>query len=147
MGAIAFYVTILAVSVFLYIDTASFAGFRFGHTGPATFPRIILLFLGAICLMALAQVWLKRNAARQFKSEVITKGQIIFFMIVLIYLAAIPIIHFFPATMAFLLVVVWYLNPNAGRIKKELPKMVIATGLTAAAIWYIFAEKLDVFFP
>jgi hypothetical protein len=146
MTEIITYIILLALSAFLYWVTYSFPSFGITITGPATFPRMVLVFLAIMALLLLVNVLRKKG---QGGGRIpVDRSQVGFLVLSIALCITTSYVGFFVSAPVFLLAcMAWFIGSRRLGNVRTLANMVLSTAVTIGVIWYVFAVKLDLIFP
>jgi len=117
--------------------------------GPAFYPRVILVILGALALWLIVEAAVEgggatRTPAAQRTALVIPHRVLVGFTLFLVYVVLLSVIGFLAATFLFVLGMSWAMGPRSAR---ELPKLAALALGTTVATYLVFERYLHVFLP
>ncbi|ESR25273.1 tripartite tricarboxylate transporter TctB family protein [Lutibaculum baratangense] len=146
------YVVLLAGAAALYFVATSLPTSRWEPLGAGAFPRMVMILLGVLCLLAIADSFRKLRAlgapeelghlARDF---VVSHRLVIFVFIAFgVYLAVLRGLGFAIATFLFLLVAQLIVAPRSMR---SVVVAVCVASVFSFGLNYLFAEVFRVFLP
>ena len=124
----------------------TFEEFSNNFTNPTTFPKLLSGFFIFVSAGHLLYVIRQNKTARESSKFTFTRKQLILLGILTVYLIVLPIVHFIPATIAFMLILTAFLLPDGER-KKGMVIGAVITAVLISAIYYLFAVQLNVFLP
>ena len=122
----------------------TFVEFSNNFTNPTTFPKLLSGFF--VFISAGHLYYIIRNDKTCNEKIILTKKQIILLLILTLYIIALPLIHFIPATILFMLTLTAFLLPE-GEKKKGMLIGGAITVVLISIIYYLFVIQLNVFLP
>jgi putative tricarboxylic transport membrane protein len=143
MLAIIFYLVCLLGTVGLFIETYNFPLFDFGITGPATFPRIVIILTLALTVILLVKSLIAR---KKIDPAILPNArQIILMSVIVTYIILLQYIGFIISSLLFVLSTTMYLSDNIST--KELAIGGAISLASVFGIYLIFEVWLLVFLP
>lgn len=117
--------------------------------GPAFFPRVILLVLGALALWLIVEAAVRgpgasRAPSKQPAASANSRRVLVGFALFFVYVVLLSVIGYLAATFLFVLVMSWAMSP---RRAGDLPKFAALALGTTVVTYLVFERYLHVFLP
>ncbi|MGC8810295.1 MAG: tripartite tricarboxylate transporter TctB family protein [bacterium] len=141
---------LIVFSVFMYLQTFKFPPAMLGTLGAGFFPKILFTLLGLAGIGLIISSFIQnkeRPLEKTFSLKVALQTHslvILSFVLIFIYIVAMPYFGFLWATLGFMISLMWLLGP---RKIKNLPLIIIISCGLTFVIYFSFLKLLQIFLP
>lgn len=131
------YLTLIAISITMFVLARGFPGSRMGAAAPGFFPQVISVLLLVLCIFGLLEL------ARSSPERVVIPPRVLAAMgLALGYIEAMHLIGYYPSTLLFAFLIMLISRERASWLRIALDALLITLGS------YVFFEMLiDAYLP